>query len=213
MIMFTGLVQAVGRVAEVSPRRGSTRVGIGCPWPVDAIERGASVAVDGVCLTVVEFHSGRFYSDVVAETLSRSTLGRLRPGHRVNLERSLRWGDPLGGHLVQGHVDGIVRVLEIRRRGDDHRLRLELPEAIRRYVALKGSIALGGASLTVADLDARSFGVALIPETLAGTTLDQLRVGDTVNVEVDLVARYLERLTVERDRTSRAAGRTSEAAD
>jgi riboflavin synthase len=195
--VFTGLIEAVGRVAELGPRRGSTRIGIECPPLLERMERGDSVAVDGACLTVVGLTSDRFLADVVAETLARTTLGRLRPGHRVNLERALRVGDRLGGHLVQGHVDGVARVLEIRRRGDDHRVRLELTEAVRRYVAFKGSVTLHGVSLTVAAVDARSFEVAMIPETSARTTLGRIRVGDLLNVEVDLLARYLERLTAE----------------
>jgi riboflavin synthase len=187
----------MGEVVEIRPRSGSKRIGLDCPWPIEQMERGESVAVDGACLTVTELRAGRFYADVIAETLSRTTLGRLRPGQQVNLERALRLGDSLGGHLVQGHVDGVVRVREIRRRGDDHRVRLKLTDEIRRYVAFKGSVALHGVSLTVADIDGESFEVALIPETLSRTTLGRIRAGDSLNVEVDLLARYLERLISE----------------
>jgi riboflavin synthase len=161
-----------------------------------------------VCLTVVERRGERFWADAVAETLSRSTLGRARPGQRVNLERALRLGARLGGHLVQGHVDATAPVVDVRRRGDDHRLRVALPPGLRRYAALKGSIALHGVSLTVAALGEDWLEVALVPETLGRTTLGDLRPGDPVNVEVDLVARYLERLAGYPDepRTAGTAG-------
>jgi len=193
--MFTGLIEDVGKVVEASPRRGSTRLGIACALPVEEMRDGDSVAVDGACLTVVQRRGNRFHADVVAETLARTTLGRLRPGRRVNLERALRLGDHLGGHLVLGHVDDTARVTSLTRRGDDVRLRVELTPAIRRYVALKGSVALQGVSLTVSGLDESSFEVALVPQTLDRTTLGEARVGEPLNVEVDLLARYLERIT------------------
>jgi len=195
--MFTGLIQDVGKVVETSPRRGSVRLGIASALPVPEMADGESVAVDGACLTVTQRRGNRFYADVVAETLARTTLGRLRPGHRVNLERALRLGDPLGGHLVLGHVDDTVRVAGLARQGNDVRLRLTLTPAIRRYVAIKGSVALQGVSLTVSALDREGFEVALVPHTLGRTTLGDLRVGDPLNVEVDLLARYLERITGE----------------
>lgn len=192
--MFTGLVQAVGWIVGTSPRSGSTRLTIASSLPVGAMEDGESVAVDGVCLTVASRRDNRFQADVVAETLSRTNLRDAAVDRRVNLERSLRVGDRLGGHIVLGHVDGVALVEEIRRHGDDHRLRVALSDEIRRYVALKGSIAVQGVSLTVAAVGAGWFEVALVPETLARTTLADLGPGDPVNVEVDLVARYLERL-------------------
>jgi riboflavin synthase len=202
--VFTGLIEGVGRIAEVSPRGGSTRIGVVSSLPADGTDPGASVAVDGVCLTVARRRADRFYADVVAETLSRSTLGGVRAGHAVNLERSLRLGDPLGGHLVLGHVDRTVGVLGIVRRGDDYRLRLELPRELARYVAVKGSIAVQGVSLTVSACGENGFEVALVPQTLGRTTLGSARRGDRINVEVDLLARYLERLV--RD-TAQAPGR------
>jgi len=195
--VFTGLIQDVGRVVEASPRRGSMRLGIASALPVAEMTDGESVAVDGACLTVTQRRGNRFHADVVAETLARTTLGRLRPGHRVNLERALRLGEHLGGHMVLGHVDDTVRVTGLARRGDDVRLRVELTPAIRRYVALKGSVALQGVSLTVSDLSDQEFEVALVPQTLSRTTLGDARAGDTLNVEVDLLARYLERITGE----------------
>ena len=195
--MFTGLIEDVGKIVEASPRRGSTRLGIASALPVASMKDGDSVAVDGACLTVVQRRGNRFHADVVAETLARTTLGGLRPGRRVNLERALRLGDHLGGHLVLGHVDDTAKVTALTRRGDDVRLRIELTPAIRRYVALKGSVALHGVSLTVSGLDDSSFEVALVPQTLARTTLGDVRVGEPLNVEVDLLARYLERITGE----------------
>jgi len=192
--MFTGLVQEIGRVTETSSRRGSTRIGVASALPVASLEVGESIAVDGVCLTATAFRGDRFYADVVAETLSRTTLGKLRPGGKVNLERALSLGGRLGGHLVQGHVDETARVLQFVRKGDDCRLRVELPPTIAAYVAFKGSIALSGVSLTVAALEEGWFEVALVPQTLRETTLGNLRAGDSLNVEVDLLARYLERL-------------------
>jgi riboflavin synthase len=192
--VFTGLVEAVGRIVEVSPRRGSTRLAVVSPLGTEGAAEGDSVAVDGVCLTVSARQGERFWADVVAETLARSTLARARAGRRVNLERSLRLGERLGGHLVQGHVDDVAEVLRAARRGDDRRLRVALPEALGRYVALKGSVALDGVSLTVAALGEGWLEVALVPVTVARTTLGERRPGDAVNVEVDLVARYLERL-------------------
>lgn len=192
--MFTGLIQEVGKVVEATPRRGSTRIGVSSGLPVAAMQDGESVAVDGVCLTVVRRQGNRFWADAVSETLARSTLGELRPGKKVNLERALRLGDHLGGHLVLGHVDATVPVLDVKRRGADVRLRAGLTPEISRYVAFKGSVALHGLSLTVAEVGTDWFEVALIPETLARTTLGEKRVGEKLNVEVDLLARYLERM-------------------
>ena len=204
--MFTGLVETVGKVIEVSPRRGSSRIGISSPLPAAELRDGDSVSVDGVCLTVAERRRDRFLADVVAETLARSTLGKLRAGDRVNLERSVRVGDRLGGHIVSGHVDDTVEVLRFQKRGDDCRLRLELPVELARYVAPKGSVALQGVSLTVASLDSTSFEIALVPHTLEQTTLGGLRAGARLNLEVDLLSRYLERLLNRQDPEKRTDG-------
>jgi riboflavin synthase len=192
--MFTGLIECVGRVRRVMSADGAARIAIESPLPLAAMRDGESVSVDGACLTVVRRAGRRLEADVVAETLHRTTLSRLRPGDPVNLERALAAGDRIGGHLVQGHVDAVARVLAVKRRGEDVRLAVTLPPALRGLVALKGSIALHGVSLTVAALSARRVEVALIPETLARTTLGRLGPGDGVNVEVDLLARYLEAL-------------------
>jgi riboflavin synthase len=197
--MFTGLVEGLGRIVEVRPGSGSSRIGIATPLVADGVELGDSVAVDGVCLTACALDEGHFWADVVAETLDRTNLSSLEAGRDVNLERSLRVGDRLGGHLVQGHVDATAPVAEVRSSGDDWRLRVGLVPTIRRYVAWKGSIALQGVSLTVAALDDDGFEVALVPQTLERTTLGRLTPGDLINVEVDLVARYLERLVAGRE--------------
>jgi riboflavin synthase len=192
--MFTGLVETIGTLTAAIPRAGSTRLTVESDLPSDEVRRGDSIAVDGVCLTVSAI-AGRLLSfDVIVETASRTTLGRARAGRRVNLERALALGDRVGGHLVQGHVDATSRVLRVTTRGDDRRVRLGLAASLARYVAAKGSIAVQGVSLTVTAVASLSFEVALIPETVSRTTLGTLAAGNDVNVEVDVLARYLERL-------------------
>ena len=198
--MFTGLIEAVGRVQRVVPGAGATRLTIATDLPVASMRDGESVAVDGVCLTVARRKGSGFEADAVAETLKLTTLGGLRVGDPVHLERSLSLGDRLGGHLVQGHVDAVAKVVALRRRGDDVRLTIALPAALRGLVACKGSIAVHGVSLTVSAVRSRSFEVALIPVTLARTKLGSLRPGEGVNLEADVIARYLESLMNERRR-------------
>jgi len=198
--MFTGLIESLGRVQRVVPGVGSTRLTIATDLNVASMRDGESVAVDGVCLTVARRKGGGFEADAVAETLKLTTLGGLRAGDAVHLERSLAVGDRLGGHLVQGHVDAVAKVVALRRRGGDVRLTIALPAALRGLVARKGSIAVHGVSLTVSAVQARSFEVALIPETLARTKLGSLEPGQTVNLEADVIARYLETLMNERRR-------------
>ncbi len=197
--MFTGLIMLRGTVTGVTPAEGSVRIGIRVDPEGEPLRAGESIAVDGVCLTAASVTSDGFEADVIAETLSRTTLGGLGPGSRVNLERSLRLTDRLGGHLVQGHVDGTARVRSVRSRGDDYRIRVETPPELRRFLPFKGSVALQGVSLTIAAVGEDWFDVALIPETLSRTNLSTLREGERVNVEVDLLARYLEKLLKERD--------------
>jgi riboflavin synthase len=192
--MFTGLIESIGRVRGVVPRAGSTRLAIATDLGVAAWRDGESIAVDGVCLTVARRTGKTFEADVVAETLKRTTLSALRVGDPVHLERSLALGDRIGGHLVQGHVDAVGSVVKLQRRGADVRLTVALPAALRGFVAPKGAIALHGVSLTVVTATASRCEVALIPETLARTKLGGFRPGDGVNVEVDLIARYLEAL-------------------
>lgn len=192
--MFTGIVEELGTVAGVHLRGGDARLEVHGPAVTDGVRLGDSIAVDGVCLTVVDVSAGTFAVDVMPETLARTTLGGLEAGRRVNLERAVRADGRLDGHLVQGHVDG-VGVLQERRPGprwDD--LRIGLPAPLARYVATKGSIAVSGVSLTVTGVGDDWFGVSLIPTTLAATTLGGLEPGDQVNLEVDVIAKYVERL-------------------
>jgi riboflavin synthase len=196
--MFTGIVEGTGTVAAMRrpPAGGAAaRLEVEASWPAGELAVGDSVAVDGCCLTVVARTAGGFAADVVAETLRRTTLGRLGAGARVNLERPLALGGRLGGHLVQGHVDGVGRVLERRPAGEGgDEVRVDLPGDLARYVVEKGSIAVDGVSLTVAGVGQGWFAVALVPHTLAATTLGERAPGDPVNLEVDVVAKYVERL-------------------
>jgi riboflavin synthase len=180
------LVEEVGRVVEATP----TRLGVEARLVTQGAKLGDSIAVGGVCLTVVELDDAVFAADVMEETLRRTTLGGLAPGHPVNLERALRADGRFGGHIVQGHVDGVAAVAA--REGGD--LAFALPSGLGRYVAPKGSVAIDGVSLTVVAAEGDMFTVSLIPATLASTTLGGLKVGDTVNVELDVVAKYVERL-------------------
>jgi riboflavin synthase len=208
--MFTGIVEGTGRVVTlaVAPGGAGARLEVEAAWPAGTLAAGDSVAVDGCCLTVAAATPTGFAADLVAETLRRTALGRLAAGDRVNLERPLALGGRLGGHLVQGHVDGVARVLERRAAGPEgsgepeggapvgrgEEVRVELPEALARYVVEKGSIAVDGVSLTVAGVGQGWFAVALVPHTLATTTLGERGPGDPVHLEVDVVAKYVERL-------------------
>ena len=183
--MFTGIVRERGRVASFESGRLVVEAAVGA-------EVGDSVAIAGVCLTVVARENGRLAFDVVPETIARTTLGSLSPGGEVNVEPSLRAGDPLGGHIVQGHVDGVGRVRDVA----EGLTWFDAPEGVVRYCVVKGSIAVDGTSLTVAALDDAGFAVALVPHTLAATTLGALAPGDAVNLEVDVLAKYVERLVV-----------------
>ena len=195
--MFTGLIEGVGKIRSAEPSKAGRRLWVDVPWPAAELVDGESIAVDGVCLTVAAFDTAGFAADVIEETLRRTTLGRLDSGGQVNLERSLRVGDRLGGHIVQGHVDVAAKVVAVQR-DDEYRIAVGLEPSIRRFVAFKGSVALQGVSLTVASVSESAFEVALIPTTLQETNLDGLEPGDGVNVEVDLFARYLERMVAER---------------
>lgn len=192
--MFTGLVEEIGTVRRREGVGGAARLEIETHGVRDGLALGDSVAVAGVCLTVAELTASGFVADVMPESLARTGLGRLVAGDRVNLERALAAGGRLGGHVIQGHVDGVGRVLD-RRRGDRwDDLTIAVSAGLARYVAEKGSVAVDGVSLTVTAVTPESFGVSLIPTTLAGTTLGELAVGDAVNLEVDVIAKYVERL-------------------
>ena len=192
--MFTGIVEELGTIAGVDRGTDSARLTVRGPLVTSDATHGASIAVNGVCLTVVEHADGEVTVDVMAETLSRSSLGSLRAGDRVNLERAMAAGGRFGGHVVQGHVDGTAQVLE-RVPGDRWEIvRLSLPAGLARYVVEKGSITVDGVSLTVASVVDTSFTVSLIPTTLDLTTLGHKGIGDLVNLEVDVLAKYVERL-------------------
>ena len=194
--MFTGIVEGTGTVAALAAAADASgaRLEVDAPWLAGRLEVGESVAVNGCCVTVAEATAAGFAADLVAETLRRTALGRLAAGDRVNLERPLPLGGRLGGHLVQGHVDGVARVLDRVPVGDGEEVRVELPPDLERYVVEKGSVAVDGVSLTVAGVGPGWFAVALVPHTLEVTTLGERRPGDLVQLEVDVVAKYVERL-------------------
>ena len=196
--MFTGIVREVGRVEAVEERGESVRLVIRAPETAAAAAVGDSVSLAGVCLTAVEVADGTVAFDAVPETLRRSTLGRLETGGGVNVEPALRAGDPLGGHIVQGHVDDVGTVAALEREGDGARLEIGAAESIVRYCVEKGSITVDGVSLTVAGVDGATFSIALVPHTLAATTLGRLQPGAPVNLEVDVLAKYVERLLARR---------------
>ena len=203
--MFTGIIEGLGRVSALESRDGDVRLRVDVgSLPFAAVQLGESIAVNGVCLTVVEFDAASFAADASNETLSLTTLGALQVGALVNLERAMRPTDRLGGHLVSGHVDGLGRVLSIVEDARAQRWRFAAPAALLRYVAKKGSICVDGVSLTVNEVDAEGFEVALIPHTVAHTAFAQTKAGDAVNLEIDLVARYVERLLGNRVEESQA---------
>jgi riboflavin synthase len=193
--MFTGIILAKGRVTSLTERDGDLELGVDAAGlDVARIAIGDSVCVQGACLTVTRKQDTCFYADVSRETMAKTTLGKLKVGSNVNLEPSLRAGDPLGGHMVSGHVDAVGNLKRIDPDARSWRLEFELPAPLSRFVAAKGSICLNGVSLTVNKVDGPIFDVNIIPHTQAVTTLGELRVGDGVNVEIDVVARYLDRL-------------------
>lgn len=199
--MFTGLVQELGRVRSVEPAGDGLRLEVEAPAIAAEVAPGDSVSVSGCCLTATEVAPDGFRCDVMAETLARTALGGLAAGDPVNLELALRLGDRLGGHFVQGHVDATGEVTAVDEEGFARRVRIAAPAGLLRYVVEKGSIALDGISLTVTDVDEEGFGVAIIPHTLAVTTLGARQPGDRVNVEVDIVAKYVERLVAPHERS------------
>ena len=191
--MFTGIVTDLGRVRALE-KRGDPRIVIETAFDTAEIDLGASIACSGPCLTVVEKGPGWFAVDASAETLARTTLGGWVEGTPVNLERAMRVGDELGGHIVSGHVDGVAAVLDTSPEGDSVRFRFAAPPAFERFISPTGSVALDGASLTVNEVDGATFGVNIIPHTLRRTTFGTLGAGDRVNFEVDTIARYVARL-------------------
>jgi riboflavin synthase alpha subunit len=192
--VFTGIIRERGRVAAVDRGAGGVHLRVEAPATARTVAVGDSVAVNGVCLTAVAADGGVLAFDAVPETIRRSSLGRLEPGDEVNVEPALRVGDPLGGHYVQGHVDGVGRVRSIGSEGDDVRVWIDAAPELLRYLVEKGSVTIEGVALTVTEVDEEGFAVALVPHTLALTTLAALTAGDPVNLEVDVLAKYVERL-------------------
>ncbi len=192
--MFTGIVEGTGTVRSANPGRDSLRLRIEAECDIGGISPGDSIAVNGTCLTVTEVHGGAFDADVTVETIARTTVGALRPGDVVNLERPVAVGDRLGGHIVQGHVDGVGRVVHLTPHGDASWLEIDAPPTVARYIVEKGSVAVDGVSLTVARRTDGRFTVCLVPHTIAVTTLGRLEAGAAVNLEVDVLAKYVEQL-------------------
>ncbi len=191
--MFTGIITDIGTVTEVH-EQGDLRARIATGYDTTCIDIGASIASDGVCLTVVALGSDWYEVQISAETVARTNLGDWVPGKRVNLERALRVGDELGGHIVSGHVDGVAEVVSLEAEGDSTRITLRAPADLARFIAPKGSVALNGTSLTVNEVDGREFGINVIPHTQDATTWGGVAAGDRVNLEIDTLARYVARL-------------------
>ena len=191
--MFTGIVTDIGRVRSVRQTERDRRYEIETAWDTSGIDLGASVSHAGCCLTVTEKGPGWFAVEVSGETLSKTSLGDWTEGHRVNLERAAKLGDELGGHIVSGHVDGLGRIVSVTPDGGSHRIEIEAPAPLHRYIAPKGSITVDGVSLTVNTVQGRIFGLNIIPHTWEATTLGDLAPGDAVNLEIDMLARYLAR--------------------
>lgn len=191
--MFTGIVTDIGRVRSVRQTERDRRYEIETAWDASGIDLGASISHAGCCLTVVQTGEGWFAVEVSGETLSKTTLGAWKTGDGVNLERAARLGDEMGGHVVSGHVDGLGRVLSITPEGGSHRIEVEAPEPLHRFIAPRGSITVDGVSLTVNAVEGRVFSLNIIPHTWEVTTLGRLQPGDAVNLEIDMLARYLAR--------------------
>ena len=192
--MFTGLVEETAPIVAVEPIGGGARLTLEAAVVLEGTKAGDSIAVNGCCLTITSIVGNRLSFDLLAETLDKTNLGDQKPGSKVNLERALSANDRMGGHFVQGHVDCAVRILALAPHGQDHRLEIELPHAFARYVAYKGSISINGISLTAAEVREVSVVSWLIPHTMEVTNLHTLKAGDRVNVEFDMLAKYLERL-------------------
>jgi riboflavin synthase len=191
--MFTGIITDVGTVRDIH-RSGDTRFEITTAYDSTGINIGASISCSGACLTVIDKGTGWFAVEVSAETLSRTTLGSWKVGSAVNLERALKAGDELGGHVVSGHVDGVAHVISIAPEGDSLRFVFEVPPDVEPFIAPKGSVTVDGVSLTVNEVDGSRFGINIIPHTQQVTNIGGLKVGDAVNVEIDMLARYVARL-------------------
>ncbi|RUM94675.1 MAG: riboflavin synthase [Thiothrix sp.] len=198
--MFTGIIQSVGQIQSMQPQGGDQRIAVACgKLPMADVILGDSIAVNGVCLTVIEFDEQSFQADVSNETLACTTLGQLTIGTSVNLEKALLPTTRLGGHLVSGHVDGVGEIVALESDGRSQRFTLRAPQELARYIATKGSICIEGISLTVNSVEGREFGLNIVPHTLEETNLNNAEVGRSVNLEVDIIARYLERMLMASD--------------
>ncbi len=192
--MFTGLIEDVGKILKISRTGASARLDVTTSFPVDEIKLGDSIAVNGVCLTVVDKSAGRLTFDVSPETIERSSFSRLGPGKHVNLERALRVGDRLGGHIVSGHVDCTASIISRREISGNHIFEFKIPRPFARYIIEKGSVAIDGISLTVNSVSEEGFSVNIIPHTALETTLQYKKPGDEVNIETDIIGKYVEKL-------------------
>ena len=191
--MFTGIISAIGRIDDIQ-KPGDWWLKITTPWECARVDLGASIACSGACLTVVERDADWFAVEVSAESLSRTTIGTWQVGTQINLERALRLGDELGGHIVSGHVDGLAIIDKITRSGDSHELEISVPEALSKFIAEKGSVSLDGISLTVNAIEDSHFGVNIIDHTWGHQTLGHAAIGQHLNLEIDMLARYVSRL-------------------
>ena len=193
--MFTGIITAIGSLTSLDHKTdGGARVKIKTPWDCEKIDLGASIACNGVCLTVVDRDQDHFSVDVSEESLAVTSLKNWDQGSAINLERALAMGDELGGHIVSGHVDGLAEIMSIHQDGDSYRVSLKAPDHLAPMIAPKGSVALDGISLTVNEVDGNTFGIMVIPHTWTHTSLGQNQVGDKINLEVDMLARYVARI-------------------
>ena len=192
--MFTGIITDIGTVRAVT-KAGDTRFDIGTGFDMAGVALGASISCNGCCLTVIEKGMDWFAIQASTETLSKTTLGNWKPGARINLERALKIGDELGGHIVSGHIDGVGEIIQVKPEGDSRRFRFRVPHELARFIAAKGSVAIDGTSLTVNEVESNLFGVNIIPHTMSVTTWGEARDGQAVNIEIDMLARYVARLT------------------
>ena len=192
--MFTGIITDIGTVKSVDKEAGDVRLGIETAYDLSSVDMGASIACSGCCLTVVEKKDNVFFVDVSAESISKTTIGNWDEASRVNLERALKVGDELGGHIVSGHVDGLAKLIRVMPDGDSYRLKFEVPQDLACFIAPKGSVSLDGISLTVNEVEGNQFGVNIIPHTWEQTTLSDRSEGDDIHLEIDMLARYMARM-------------------
>jgi len=192
--MFTGLIEEIGKIVKIELIPGGKKVRILATQILDDLKIDDSIAINGICLTATRLESDGFWADAVGETLKKTSLEFLKEGSVVNVERALRLSDRLGGHIVQGHVNGIAEITAITKRGDNYFLEINLPKKIKKYTIAEGSITIDGISLTIAQLSGTSIGISVIPHTWNNTTLKNKKVGDIVNIETDIIAKYIEKL-------------------